>query len=126
MGRTFFHPLANTPLVSVINFTVWFAITFFVYLETRSVFATGVIAGIYLAFTALSGLWFGSLVDHHRKKVAMVVSSAVSLVLYGICFWRSTSLSAGTRSPIRRVRRWGCSRCSSWPASSSATSAPSP
>ncbi|HEY9351489.1 MAG TPA: MFS transporter [Acidothermales bacterium] len=85
MGRTFFHLLANTLLVSVINFTVWFAITFFVYLETRSVFATGVIAGIYLAFTALSGLWFGSLVDHHRKKAAMVVSSAVSLVLYGIC-----------------------------------------
>lgn len=85
MGRTFLHLLANTLLVSVINFTVWFAITFFVYLETRSVFATGVIAGIYLAFTALSGLWFGSLVDHHRKKAAMVVSSAVSLVLYGIC-----------------------------------------
>jgi DHA3 family multidrug efflux protein-like MFS transporter len=85
MGRTFFHLLANTLLVSVINFTVWFAITFFVYLETRSVFATGVISGIYLAFTALSGLWFGSLVDHHRKKAAMVVSSAVSLVLYGVC-----------------------------------------
>jgi MFS transporter, DHA3 family, multidrug efflux protein len=85
MGRTFFHLLANTLLVSVINFTVWFAITFFVYLETRSVFATGVISGIYLAFTALSGLWFGSLVDHHRKKVVMVASSAVSLAVYGVC-----------------------------------------
>jgi len=26
----------NTLLVSVINFTVWFAITFYVYLQTRS------------------------------------------------------------------------------------------
>ena len=50
------------------NFTVWFAITFWVYLETRSVFATGMVAGIFLVATALSGIWFGSLVDHHRKK----------------------------------------------------------
>ena len=39
--RTFHRLLANTLLVSVTNFTAWFAITFFVYLETRSVFATG-------------------------------------------------------------------------------------
>jgi MFS transporter, DHA3 family, multidrug efflux protein len=83
--RTFFHLLSNTLLVSVINFTVWFAVTFFVYLETRSVFATGVISGIYLAFTALSGLWFGSLVDHHRKKTVMIGSSVTSLALYGGC-----------------------------------------
>ena len=36
----FLQLLVNVLLVSVINFTVWFAITFFVYLETRSVFAT--------------------------------------------------------------------------------------
>ncbi len=83
--RTFLHLLGNTLLVSVINFTVWFAVTFFVYLETRSVFATGVISGIYLAFTALSGLWFGSLVDHHRKKSVMVMSSLASLLLYAGC-----------------------------------------
>ena len=66
--RTFLHLLSNTLLVSVINFTVWFAVTFFVYLETRLIFAAVVISGIYLAFTAISGLWFGGLVDHHRKK----------------------------------------------------------
>ncbi|WP_219418669.1 MFS transporter [Pseudonocardia nigra] len=81
-ARTFRHTLANTLVTSVVNFTVWFAITFFVYLETRSVFATGLIAGIFLALTALSGVWFGSLVDHHRKHTVMVASSAVSLVLY--------------------------------------------
>jgi len=42
--RTFYQLLINTLLVSVINFTVWFAITFYVYLQTRSVFATGVVA----------------------------------------------------------------------------------
>jgi DHA3 family multidrug efflux protein-like MFS transporter len=83
--RIFHHLLADTLGVSVVHFTVWFAITFFVYLETRSVFATGIISGIYLTLTALSGLWFGSLVDHHRKKTVMVASTAVSLALYAAC-----------------------------------------
>ena len=73
---------ANVLLVSVINFTVWFAITFFVYLETRSVFATGMIAGIFLVATMLTGIWFGSLVDHHSKKAVMQGSALASLVLY--------------------------------------------
>ena len=80
--RTFGHVLADTLVVSVVNFTVWFAVTFFVYLETRSVFATGTIAGIFLALTALSGVWFGSLVDHHPKRTVMIGSSAASFVLY--------------------------------------------
>ena len=49
--RVFLQLLVNTLLVSVINFTVWFAITFWVYLETRSVLATGMVAGIFLVAT---------------------------------------------------------------------------
>ena len=33
--RAFVHLLVNTLLVSVINFTVWFAVTFWVFLETQ-------------------------------------------------------------------------------------------
>jgi DHA3 family multidrug efflux protein-like MFS transporter len=84
LRRVFHHVLANTLVVSVMDFTVWFAVTFFVYLETRSVFATGIIAGIFLTFTALFGLWFGSLVDHHRKKTVMVAATGVSLVFYAV------------------------------------------
>jgi DHA3 family multidrug efflux protein-like MFS transporter len=84
--RTFYHLLANTLLVSVINFTVWFAITFYVYLQTRSVFATGVVSGIFLVMTALTGIWFGSLVDHYPKKTMMQVSAVVSAVLYAAAF----------------------------------------
>jgi DHA3 family multidrug efflux protein-like MFS transporter len=79
---TFRHALANTLVASVVNSTVWFAVTFWVYLETRSVFATGVISGIFLGLTALSGVWFGSLVDHHRKRNAMLGSSVASFALY--------------------------------------------
>jgi len=81
--RTFGHALANTLVASVVNSTVWFAVTFWVYLETRSVFATGVISGIFLGLTALSGVWFGGIVDHHRKRNVMIGSSAASLALYG-------------------------------------------
>jgi DHA3 family multidrug efflux protein-like MFS transporter len=86
MMDTFKHLLGNTLITSVTNFTVWFAITFFVYLETGSVFATAIISGIYLVLTALTGIWFGSLVDHHKKKTMMLLSNAVSFALYLVCF----------------------------------------
>jgi len=64
------------------NLTVWFALIFFVYLQTHSVFATSMIAGMHLVITAISGIWFGSLVDHHHKKQVMLTSSVVSLTTY--------------------------------------------
>jgi DHA3 family multidrug efflux protein-like MFS transporter len=84
--KVFYQLLGSTLLVSVINFTVWFAITFYVYLQTRSVFATGMVAGIFLVMTATTGIWFGSLVDHHAKKTMMQVSAAASFLLYGAAF----------------------------------------
>ena len=84
--RAFVHLLVNTLLVSVINFTVWFAVTFWVFLETKSVLATGMVAGIFLVATALSGIWFGSLVDRHRKKTVMQASAVVSLAFYVVAF----------------------------------------
>lgn len=78
----FHHLLANNLIANITNFTVWFALTFWVFLETRSVFATGMIAGIYLVLTAGLGIWFGSLVDHHGKKTVMIGSSIASFALY--------------------------------------------
>ena len=78
--RVFLHLLGNTLVASVVNFTVWFAVTFWVFLETRSVFATGMISGIYLVFTTASGVWFGGLVDRHPKRAVMLGSSIVSLL----------------------------------------------
>jgi DHA3 family multidrug efflux protein-like MFS transporter len=80
-----FHQiLGNNLVANVTNFTVWFAITFWVYLETHSVFATGMIAGIYLVLTAAFGIWFGSIVDHNAKKLAMLGSSVVSAAFYAV------------------------------------------
>jgi len=81
---TFRHLLGNNLIANITNFTVWFAVTFWVFLETHSVFATGMIAGIYLIFTAGLGFWFGSLVDHHGKKNVMIGSSVASIIFYAL------------------------------------------
>lgn len=82
MMKTFYQLLGNALIANVVNFTVWFALTFWVYLETRSVFLTGSIAGFHLVLTAAFAVWFGSLVDHHRKTRVMQGSSLASLMLY--------------------------------------------
>jgi DHA3 family multidrug efflux protein-like MFS transporter len=84
--KTFYQILVNTLLANVTNMTVWFAMIFFIYLETHSVTATSVVSGIYLVATVASGIWFGSLVDHNKKKNVMLLSGFVSLVIYLIGF----------------------------------------
>jgi MFS transporter, DHA3 family, multidrug efflux protein len=80
--RKFYEILGNTMLASVTNNVVWFAVTFWVYLETRSVIATSVMAGIFTTTIALSGFFLGSLVDRYKKKNVMLLSSLASLILY--------------------------------------------
>lgn len=91
----FHRILANNLVANVTNFTVWFAITFWVFIETQSVFATGMIAGIYLVFTAALGLWFGALVDHHGKLNAMRGSGIGSFACYALAFVILLSAPAG-------------------------------
>src|ERR687898_3170650 len=83
--RVFAHILASSLVVSVANFTIWFAVTFWTYLETRSVFATGLIAGVFLVATASTGIWFGSIVDHHHKRRVLQASASTSLAIYLVC-----------------------------------------
>ena len=95
---------AITP--NITNFTVWFALTFWVFLETRSVFATGMVAGIYLVFTAGFGIWFGSLVDHHHKRNVMMGSSLVSLILYAVALALFESSSEQRFAEVTSARLW--------------------
>ncbi len=102
----FHHLLVNNLVANITNFTVWFALTFWIFLETKSVFATGMIAGIYLVLTAALGIWFGSLVDHHRKKRVMMASSAASLLLYALSLAGYWLAPAGSMTKVAAVPLW--------------------
>jgi DHA3 family multidrug efflux protein-like MFS transporter len=93
--------LVNTLVSAVTSSFVWFALTFWVYLETRSVVATGVIGAAFSLSAALLGPAFGTFVDHHRKHTAMAVATAVSTA----CFVLATALFlAVDTSDVLRLR----------------------
>ena len=50
--RIFVQVLANTMIANITTSFLWFALTFWVYLETRSVLATGIIGGAYMLLIA--------------------------------------------------------------------------
>jgi len=104
--KTFYQVLANTLLANVTNMTVWFALIFFIYLETRSVTATSIVSGFYLVAGAVSGIWFGSLVDHNRKKTVMILSGGVSLVIYSVGFAVYLALPAETWKNLTSPVLW--------------------
>jgi MFS transporter, DHA3 family, multidrug efflux protein len=81
---TFRRLLLNTLVTGVTSSFLWFALTFWVYLETRSVVATGVIGGAFSLSTAFIGPAFGTYVDRHRKKAAMVLSTVVSVACFAV------------------------------------------
>lgn len=84
--KTFYKLLFSALLAGTTNYYIWFALTYFAYLETRSVVSTGIVGGMFLLGTVLSGFWFGSIVDHNKKKHAMLGSSAASLLFFSLGF----------------------------------------
>ncbi|GAA3547242.1 chloramphenicol efflux pump [Aeromicrobium flavum] len=81
-ARTFGHVLVNTLVANVTTSFLWFALTFWVYLETRSVLATGVVGGAYMLMLAVFSMYFGTLVDRHRKRDVLLGSSLVTMAAF--------------------------------------------
>lgn len=84
MPLAFRQLLLNTLATGVTSSFLWFALTFWVYLETRSVVATGVIGGAFSISSALLGPLFGTYVDRHRKHTALVLTSITSTVCFAL------------------------------------------
>ncbi|MGN6219549.1 MAG: MFS transporter [Microbacterium sp.] len=80
--RAFHQVLVNTAVANVTSSYLWFALTFWVYLETQSVLATAIIGGSYMLLVAVFGVVFGVLVDRMKKKAVMMLSSIVTTVAY--------------------------------------------
>lgn len=84
--RAFYHLLANSFVGGITTMLVWFSLSLWVYTQTESVLANSIMSGIYLIATALTSIWFGSLVDHHKKRTMMIISSSVTLVAFILAF----------------------------------------
>lgn len=80
--KQFYRLLVNTLIANVTTGFLWFALTFWVYLETKNVMATALLGGSYMLMMALTGMWFGTLVDKHKKKQIMVWGSFVTTTSY--------------------------------------------
>lgn len=94
--KTFYKLLGVALIVSTTNTFVWFALTFWAYLTTNSVISTSIVGGVFIGAAALSGIWFGSIVDHNRKKTAMLGSSFASLLMFslGLLLFSSTPIES--------------------------------
>ncbi|GAA2305199.1 multidrug efflux MFS transporter Cmr [Glycomyces scopariae] len=80
--RIFVQVLVNTAVANVTTSFLWFALTFWIYAETRNVIATGVIGAAYMLFASLFSMFFGTLVDRFRKKSVMVWATLATLVVF--------------------------------------------
>jgi DHA3 family multidrug efflux protein-like MFS transporter len=82
--RTFHRLLVNTLVTGVTSSFVWFALTFWAYLETRSVIVTGVIGAGFSLSSAFIAPAFGTFVDRHRKHSAMVLATGASAACFAL------------------------------------------
>ena len=104
METTFRRLLANTLVSGVTSTFLWFALTFWVYLETHSVVATGVIGGAFAISSAVLGPVFGTLVDRHSKRLVMLLTTAAA----SGCFAVATAVffSVDTDELLRLTSPW--------------------
>src|SRR5687768_17760617 len=98
--------LVNTLLSGVTSTFLWFALTFWVYLETRSVVATGVIGGAFSISSAVLGPVFGTFVDRHRKHTVLVITLVASVVCFAVATFVFVSISAGELLRLRSPYFW--------------------
>lgn len=80
--KNFHQVLINTLIANVTTSYLWFALTFWVYLETKSVMATAIIGGAYMLLISIFSMIFGLIVDKNKKKKVMLASSAITLATY--------------------------------------------
>ncbi len=104
--KTFYHLLVNGLIVATKNNFVWFALTYWVYLETRSVISTGIVGGLFLVANAVSSFWLGSIVDNYKKKYALLGSNIFTLVLFLIGFFIFITSPEVVFTTITSPRLW--------------------
>jgi MFS transporter, DHA3 family, multidrug efflux protein len=105
--RTFHLLVANSLVANVTNNFVWFALTFWVYLETLSVLATAIIGGSYMLLVTVSSMFFGTFVDQHRRRTSMLLSSVVSLAAFAVAGVLYVATPADSFRDLSHPAFWG-------------------
>ncbi len=82
--KHFYGVLVNTLIANVTTSFLWFGLTFWTYIETGSVMATAIIGGSYMLLVSLFSIFFGTIVDHNKKKRVMMGASIFTLIAYVI------------------------------------------
>jgi MFS transporter, DHA3 family, multidrug efflux protein len=80
--KNFYQVLLNTLIANVTTSYLWFGLTFWAYLETKSVMATAIIGGSYMLLVAIFSILFGTIVDHNKKKRVMLFASVFTAGAY--------------------------------------------
>lgn len=104
--KYFYGVLLNTLIANVTSSFLWFALTFWIYLETKSVLATAIIGGAYMLFVAMFGLVFGLIVDKHKKKHVMLASSTITLIAYVLAGLLFLGFSEGALTDWKSIAFW--------------------
>ena len=106
MPTAFYHLLANNLIANITNFFVWATAIYWAYLSTKSVLATSILSGIYLVTTALCGIWFGSVVDHTKKKTAMLLSSLGTFLFFTLALVAFSFSDPSSFKTIASIPLW--------------------
>lgn len=80
--KIFYQVLANTLIANITTSYLWFGLTFWAYIKTESVLATGFIGGAYMLLVALCSIWFGTIVDNHKKRSVMLFAAGFTMVAF--------------------------------------------
>ncbi len=80
--RSFRGLLVNTLIANVTTSFLWFALIFWLYLETKSVLANSLLGGTYLLLVAVMGVPFGTWIDRTHKKRVMVIAAVITAVAF--------------------------------------------
>ena len=104
--HTFRQLLLNTLVSGVTSSFLWFALTFWVFLETRSVVATGVVGAAFSISSAFLGPVAGTYIDRHRKHDAMVLATRASVACFVVATAIFLSVDEGTLLRMRSPWFW--------------------
>lgn len=104
--RTFRSVLANTALANLTTSYLWFALVFWIYLETRNVIATGVVGGGYMLLLSASSITFGTLVDRFRKLDVMRFAGAFTAGAFAVSTGVFLMVPPDLRTDMTRPWLW--------------------